>query len=184
MGRVIILGGNARSGKTTLSCRLIKSGFNRISLDNIISSIEEGLNISVDDLSFDLQFSFFEAIVNKAIEEAEVEDINIVIDMFDFLPSDISKLKNKDKIETYFLAYPSCSLEEIKYNVINYAKPTDWIAQVNDEYLDSCVKRFYERNEVLVKECKKYDMTLIDTKSGEMRDRVLDELFFLIVNEK
>lgn len=35
MGRLIILGGNARSGKSTLAFKLVKNGFSRISLDNL-----------------------------------------------------------------------------------------------------------------------------------------------------
>lgn len=181
MGKVVILGGNARSGKSTLSYQLIKKGFSRISFDNLYNAIEEGLKISMDDIAKDLQFAYFENIVNKSIEEAELEDINIVIDMYDFLPSDIAKLKNKEKIEVYFLAYPNCTIEEIKYNVIYYAKPTDWIAQVNEEYLDTCVARFYERNKMLVEGCKKYKMELIDTKSGENREITLNALLEKII---
>ncbi len=33
MGKVVILGGNARSGKTTLAYKLQQHGFNRISFD-------------------------------------------------------------------------------------------------------------------------------------------------------
>lgn len=183
MGKVVILGGNARSGKSTLAYKLISKGFSRISFDNINKAIEEGLKISMNDIAEDLQFSFFENIVNQSIEEAEIENVNTVIDMYDFLPKDISKLENKDKVDVYFLAYPSCSLKDIKFNVIHYAKPTDWISQVNEEYLDSCVKRFYERNEMLVKECKKYEMHLIDTKDGKDRDKILNDLLFKIVND-
>lgn len=184
MGKVIILGGNARSGKSTLAYKLVKSGFNRISLDNIYSAIEEGLKINMDEISKDLQFSFFANIVDKCLEEAENEDINSVIDMYDFLPSDIEKLKNKDKVTAYFLAYPNTSKEDIKYNVVHYAKPTDWIALVDDEYLDVCVDRFFERNSLLVKECAKYNMTLIDTSSGKERDAILNKLYDEIINKK
>lgn len=177
MSKVVILGGNARSGKSTLSYRLTKNGFSRISFDNIFEAIKNGLKIEVDKLSKDLQFAFFENVVNKAIEEAECENVNTVIDMYDFLPEDIFHLKNKDKVDVYFLAYPNCSIDEIRYNVIHFSKPTDWIAQVNEEYLESCVKRFDERNKLLVHECKKYEMNLIDTRDGEERDIVLDKLF-------
>lgn len=177
MGKVVILGGNARSGKSTLAYRLVKKGFSRISFDNLYSALEEGLNINMDDVEYEKQFAFFESVVNKALEEAEIEDINTVIDMYDFLPSDIDKLKNKERVKVYFLAYPNCNEEEIKYNVIHYAKPTDWIIQVDEEYLDTCVKRFKERNDLLVKECCKYSMSLIDTASGEKRNTTLDKLY-------
>lgn len=182
MGKVVILGGNARSGKSTLAYKLIKRGFNRISFDNIYDAIEDGLNIKMDELSDDLKFAFFESIVNKSIDEADNEGVDTVIDMYDFLPFDIDKLKNKNKIDVYFLAYPTCSLEEIKFNVIHYAKPTDWIAQVDEDYLDSCVERFYERNNMLVQECRKYNFKLIDTQSGEKRDIILNQLLDEITN--
>lgn len=183
MGKVVILGGNARSGKSTLAYKLAKKGFSRISLDNIESAIEDGLEISMDDLSANKRFNFFENIVNKALEEAELEDVNTVIDMYDFLPEDIDKLKNKDKIEVYFLAYPNCTLENIKYNVIHYAKPTDWIAQVNEGYLDECVRRFDERNKILMSECSKYHMNLVDTKDGDNREKAINELLLKITNK-
>ncbi len=177
MGKVIILGGNARSGKSTLAYRLVKTGFNRISFDNIYSAIEDGLQINMDDVSAEKQFAFFESVVDKCLEEAEIEDINSVIDMYDFLPKDIDKLKNKEKVSAYFLAYPNMSKEMIKYNVVHYAKPSDWIAQVDEDYLDSCVERFYERNVLLVEECAQYNQILIDTKSGKDRNIILSNLF-------
>ncbi len=176
MGKVIILGGNARSGKSTLAFKLVKHGFSRISLDNIQQFIEDGLKIEFDKLDYDTKLNFFKNIVDKSLEECETENTNIVIDMYDYLPSDLVKIENIRKTEVYFFAYPNCSKEEIKYNVVHYAKPTDWIAQVNQTYLDECVERFYKRNEILVKECHDYNFKLIDTKSGDERDYVLNRL--------
>ena len=181
MGKVIILGGNARSGKSTLAYKLQKYGYNRISFDLLYAYLEEGLKIKFDDLDKETKFNYFETVVNEAVKEAKNENINIVIDMYDFLPEDINKLSNKDKVEVYFLAYPDCTVEEIEFNVKNYAKPTDWIAQVNSKYLHECAIRFYERNKMLVEECKKYNMNLVDTKSGDQRNIVLESLFNKIV---
>ena len=41
MGKVVILGGNARSGKSTLSYMLVKKGFSRISFDNLFECQSE-----------------------------------------------------------------------------------------------------------------------------------------------
>lgn len=183
MGKVIVLGGNARSGKTTLAYKLQEHGFNRISFDLLNTYIKNGLNIEFDNLDENTKFNFFESVVDESIREVNNENTNIVIDMYDYLPSDINKLKNKDKIEVYFLAYPNCSKEEIKYNVIHYAKPTDWIAQVNEKYLNSCVDRFFERNKIIVEECSKYNMNLIYTKSGEDRNIVINDLLNKIIGK-
>ena len=184
MGKVVVLGGNARSGKTTLAFKLQKYGFNRISFDLLNTYVNDGLKINFDNLDNETKFNLFETVVNEAIKEAKEEDINIVIDMYDYLPEDINKLNNKNKLEVYFLAYPNCTKEEIKYNIIHYAKPTDWIAQVNEKYLNTCVDRFYERNRILLEKCKKYNIPLIDTKAGYDRDAVLEELFKKIISKR
>ena len=176
MGKVVILGGNARSGKSTLAFMLVKHGFSRISFDNIHEIVKSSFDIDINDLDEEKKFQLFENVVNIALDEARNENTNIVIDMYDYLPSDVVKLKRKDELEIYFLAYPNCDKKQIKENVIRYAKPTDWIAQVNENYLNSCVERFDERNKLLVKECEKYQMNFIDTMDGKNRDIILKEL--------
>lgn len=182
MSKVIILGGNARSGKSTLSFELVKHGYSRISFDNLYNALEDSFNFNMDEIEDKIKFNLFENIVNKSLDEAINENTNIVIDMYDFLPGDINKLKRKNEVEVYFLAYPDCTETEIKYNVKHYAKPTDWIAQVNEDYLSSCAKRFYERNKMLVEECNKYNMTLINTGAGEERKKILQKLLNRIIN--
>lgn len=183
MGKVVILGGNARSGKSTLSFMLVKNGFSRISFDNIHEISRNSLDIDINELSDEKKFKLFENVVNLSLDESINENTNIVIDMYDYLPEDINKLKRKEELEVYFLAYPNCSKEQIKYNLKTYSKSTDWIAQVNENYLNSCVDRFFDRNEMLVKECKKYNINLIDTKDGEERNKVLNELLNNIIKE-
>ena len=183
MGKVVILGGNARSGKSTLSYMLVKKGFSRISFDNIYEITRNSLDIDINELNSGKKFKLFENIVNLSLEEAKNEDTNIVIDMYDYLPEDIIKLKKYNDLEVYFLAYPNCTKEQIKYNIINYAKPTDWIAQVNEKYLNSCVDRFYKRNKMLVNECKKYNINLIDTKGSKDRNKILKQLLNNILKQ-
>lgn len=184
MGKVVILGGNARSGKTTLALKLVKHGFSRISLDNIQTYLEDGLGLDFDSLGKIKQNKFFETIVMNAIEESKNEDANIVIDMYDYLPEDLINIKGIEDVLVYFLAYPNCSIDEIKYNVVHYAKESDWISKVNEEYLLECSKRFFERNAILVEECEKYGFMLVDTKSGEDRNIVLNNLLNEIISLK
>jgi len=183
MGKVVVLGGNARSGKSTLSFMLVKNGFSRISFDNLYEIVKNSFDIDINELSDEKKFKLFENIVNMSVDEAKNENTNIVIDMYDYLPEDINKLERKNEIDVYFLAYPNCSKEQIKFNVINYSKPTDWIAQVNENYLNSCIDRFDERNKILVSECNKYNMELIDTKDGSDRNIVLNDLLNKILKK-
>ena len=176
MGKLVILGGNARSGKTTLAFKLVKKGFSRISFDNLQAYLEEGLDIEFDELSDELKFHFFKTIVNKSLEETKNEDTNIVIDMYDYLPCDLEKIDGIDKSNVYFLIYPNSSKEKIKYGVVHYAKSTDWIAQVNENYLNECVDRFYERNKIVLEQCKQYGYKYVDTTIGETRNNILETL--------
>lgn len=182
MGRLIILGGNARSGKSTLAFKLVKNGFSRISLDNLQQYLEDGLNFDFEKVPKEKRLNFFKVIVDKGLEEVQNEDTNIVIDMFDYLPEDLENFNGLNKGDIYFLIYPNCSKEEIKYNVVHYAKPTDWIAQVNEQYLEQCVDNFYTRNKVVLKQCEKYGYQYVDTKSGKDRDFVLENLLYHIIN--
>ena len=183
MGKLIILGGNARSGKSTLAFKLVKKGYSRISLDNLQNYLEEGLNINFEELSTELKLQFFKTIIDNAMEESKNEDTNIVIDMYDYLPHDLENISNLDKKNIYFLIYPNCTKEEIKYNVIHYAKESDWIAKVNETYLDECVNRFYDRNKVILEECQKYNYQYVDTGAGKKRNLVLEELLGKITEQ-
>ncbi len=67
MTKVVILGGNVRSGKTTLAYMLQKNGFNRISFDLLNTYIEDGLKINFDNLDEEAKFNYFESVVNEAV---------------------------------------------------------------------------------------------------------------------
>lgn len=176
MGRVVILGGNARSGKSTLAFKLVEKGYSRISLDNLETYITDGLNIDFDSYTAETKLNFFKTIVENAYEESKNYDTNIVIDMYDYLPCDLEKISSIDKSNVYFLIYPNRSKKEIKYGVVHYAKSTDWIAQVNENYLNECVDRFYERNKIVLEQCKQYCYKYIDTTIGETRNNILETL--------
>jgi len=104
MGKVVILGGNARSGKTTLAHMLAKKGYTLISMDTIQNVIESTFDIDFDELTREEKLKLFENIVNEYLKESDTYNTNIVIDMYDYLPSDIRKLKNRKKLKVYFLA--------------------------------------------------------------------------------
>lgn len=69
------------------------------------------------------------------------------------------------------------SIEEIRHNIKFFAEPTDWIAQVDDDYLTVVAKRCYLVNEKLAKQCKEYGYDLMNTSTGGDRIKALNELF-------
>ncbi len=186
-GRLVILGGPPRAGKTTLAVRLAHHGFNMLSFDHISEALQQGFpEIQVEDWTDQdacakRLFPFFKAIVKCAVEDARLYGVNTVIDMYDYTPEYVSKLPFQDAIEVYYLAYPDFSVPEIRHIIRVYAAPTDWIAQVDEEYLDVVARRCSMANEKLVRQCGQYGYRLINTGAGSQRTAVLDDLFHQII---
>ena len=182
-GKVVILGGTPRSGKTTLANMLAKSGFSKISFDYLSEALQKGFfEIVINDWTSQQEcaakkYKFFESIVETAVADAKVYGLNTVIDMYDFTPEYIQKLPCLADINVYFLAYPGFSVEQIRHNIRYYAQPSDWIAQVDDEYLTVVAQRCHDVNKNLVHQCEKYNCKLINTQAGDGRLLALTKLY-------
>ena len=181
-GKVVILGGAPRAGKTTLAIQLARHRFNKISFDYLSDALQKGFpEIIIKDWTDQETcakkiFSFFESIVESAINDAKIYGLNTVIDMYDFTPEYVSKLPFQKDIEVYFLAYPGLSVVDIRHNIKFFAEPTDWVAQVDDDYLTVVAQRCFQVNEKLVRQCEKFGYELVDTGSGSKRGEVLGAL--------
>jgi len=177
MGKVILLGGCPRTGKTILSTNLVKSGkpFSRLSGDMLDSALGD---------TMPHKFDFFKKVIARLVEDSEVYAINSVLDYcsYDFELDDIRTLPFLDKLDMYFFGFPEISAEEIEYAIKHYAKPTDWIYQVNDDYLSATAKRIYDFNRVLKEWCAKYGYRFVDMGVGAQRDRALNSLYEEIIN--
>lgn len=192
-GKVVILGGTPRAGKTTLANMLTRSGFNLISFDSISQAIKDGLpEIKIEDWTDQEQCSkklypFFEALIKGYIgSEGQMfglTGLNYVVDMYTFSPEYINKLPFQNEIKVYFLGYPNQSIEEIRHNIKFYAEPADWIAQVDEEYLTVVAQRCYFVNQKTWEQCQKYGYEFIDTDAGDNRNTILNDLFNKIITD-
>ena len=182
-GKVIILGGTPRSGKTTLAVMLARNGYSKWSFDIINEAIEKGLpEVSIED-NHDQEscakklYPFFVTVVGGAVEDARRFGLNTVIDMYDYTPEYVSRLPDLTEIDVYFLAYPDFSVDEIRTNIRHFAQPEDWIAQVDEDYLTVVAERCFQVNKKLVRQCAEYGFRLINTGAGDDRERTLANLF-------
>ena len=170
-GKVILIGGCPRAGKTTLSVKLVKSGlgFSKISLDHFT----------------DHSFEFIKTLLENLMEDSEAYGINSIFDYYpdDFTLDDLDKLPFKNKLDMYFLGFPDIPVEEIKYNIKYYAKPTDWIYHCGDDYIGEVAKRIYDYNMKLKEQCEKYSYRFINTGVGEERSVVLNSLYEEIIDK-
>jgi len=164
-GKVILLGGCPRAGKTTLSVKLVKSGlgFSKISLDHLT---ERG-------------FEFIKTLLENLVEEAEVYGVSAVFDYFpdEFTLDDIQRLPFAERLEPYFLGFPDIPVEEIKYNIGHYAVYADWIYHTDDDYRGKVAQMIYDFNIRLKEDCKKYNYRFVDTGVGEKRGIALNALY-------
>jgi len=81
MGKVVIISGTKRAGKTSLSVLLHKKyGFNYLCFDQLEDAIEEKINRSEDCFDGTYFFDYFEKMVDFSLENANNYDINIVLD--------------------------------------------------------------------------------------------------------
>jgi predicted ATPase len=186
-GKVVILGGTPRAGKTTLAVQLARHGFSKISFDQLSDALRAGFpEIVIDDWTDQETcakklYAFFESIVEGAVNDAKIYGLNTVIDMYAYTPEYVRKLPFQKDIEVYFLAYPGLSVDEIRHNIKFYAEPTDWIAEVDDDYLTVVAQRCFRVNEKLVMQCIEYGYELVDTGSGDRRKEAIDLLSSRIV---
>jgi 2-phosphoglycerate kinase len=185
-GKVVILGGTPRSGKTTLAVMLAKNGFSKISFDHIGEAIDKGLPEVVikdrhnQECSAAKLYGFFETLVECAVADAGRYGLNTVIDMYDFTPEFVRRLPCQDSIEVYFLGYPGFNAGEILHNIRHYADPADWIAQVDEDYAMEVAERCHRVNQKLLQQCRQYGYEFIDTGAGDNRAVALDGLFHRI----
>lgn len=173
-GKVVIISGNKRAGKTTLTIKLHKElGFNFYNFDTLTDSIEEvHSNLEGDPYYIKL----LEEMVKFALEFAENYGVNSVFEYIDFTPELMANFKYKEQVEIYYLANLEANKDNIREDMKKYSKPFDWPAYCSEEDVERNVKFILKFNEELVNECKKYGFNLINTKRGEERSKVLNEL--------
>ena len=188
-GRVILLGGCPRTGKTTLSVKLVKSGmgFSKISGDYLGEAVDAGLigHEKIPEKSIN-KFEFIKLLLEKLLHDAQVYGINSIYDYcsYDFGPEDINKLPFKDNLEIYFFGFPDIPVSEIRYNIKRYAEYSDWISHVSDDYIGEVAEKIYAHNIILKGQCEKYGCRFVNTGIGEQRNIILNSLYGEIKSNK
>ena len=161
-GKIIIIGGNKRAGKTTLSIKLHKElGFNFYNFDSITDAMEEvHSNLEGDPYYIKL----LEEMVEFALKFADNYGISSVFEYIDFDPKLLANFKYRDKVEIYYLANLDATIDNIREDLLKYSAPYDWPSYCSEEDMDRNIRFILNKNRELVDECQKYGFTLINTK--------------------
>lgn len=173
-GKVVIISGNKRAGKTTTTIKLHKEhGFNFYNFDSLADSIEEvHKNLEGDPYYVKL----LTEMTGFALKFAEDYGVDTVFEFIDFTPDLMFNFKYKDKVEIYYLANLDATEENIAEDLKKYSKNYDWPSYVTEEDLQRNYKFILNFNEELKRECEKYGFELINTSRGENREKVINNL--------
>lgn len=172
-GKVVIIGGNKRVGKTTISMELHKKfNFNYYNFDMLLDSLEESLPI-LNDKNDEKYISLLESMVKRSLSDAKNYGVNSVYEYI-FMPHELANFKYRDKVQIIFLANLDANMDNIESDLKKYSKDYDWPSYVRDEDIKRNIEWILKQNEKLVIGCKEYKFTLINTSRAEERDRIIN----------
>lgn len=173
-GKVVILIGTKRAGKTTTAIKLNKEyGWNYLEFDHFLDS----LDLVVDEKHIkEKEFEFFESTVNFQLKDANNYGINTVIVVWDFKPEQLSKLKRFNEVKIYCLMPVNITKEILDNTLIKYSNSYDWPISATNEDLIRNKKIILEERDMYLEECPKYNIEIIDTSFDENRDVKIDDL--------
>lgn len=174
-GKVIIVAGNKRSGKTTLAMKLHKEyNYNYYNFDMLLDVIE-GTFTELNDGDEKKYIKLLENMVERSLKDAENYGVNSVYDYI-FEPEHLKDFKYRDKVQIIFLANLDANENNIREDFKKYSKPFDWPSYVSPSDIERNVLWILNKNKTLIQECENYNFRLINTSRGEVRDRILEEI--------
>ena len=175
----VFIGGVARSGKSTLSDKLLEfSKYNHMPVDYFTSSFKHNFpecgitsNVVIDKESSSKLALFLSRVINII----DCKDEKFIIDSAHIMPKDIMKYIDLDKWDVYYVGYPNITKEE-KFDIIRkYDDESDWTFKRSDEELLEILENLIELSKEIEEECLKYNIKFIDT-SFDIKSSI-DELF-------
>lgn len=180
-GKVVILIGTKRAGKTTTAVKLNKEyGWNYLEFDHLLDS----LDLVIDNSNKkEYEFKFFESTVNFQLEDAKNYGINTIIVVWDFKPEQLSKLKKFNELEIYCLMPIDITENILKDTLVKYSNTYDWPLSATEEDLIRNKNNILQERDMFLIECPKYNIEIFNTSYYENRDKKINELITKIANK-
>lgn len=174
-GKVIIIAGNKRAGKTTLAMKLHNEyNYNYYNFDMILDVLEETF-VDLNDGNDKKYIKLLENMVKKSLKDAENYGVNSVYDYI-FNPSDFENFKYINNVQIIFLANLDANESNIREDFKIYSKPFDWPSYVSEDDIERNVRWILNKNKSLIEECKKYNFRLINTSRESNRDEIINKV--------
>ena len=175
----VFIGGVARSGKSTLANKILKSNkYNHIPVDYFTSSFKHNFpecgitsNVVIDKESSSKLALFLSRVINII----DYKDEKFIIDSAHIMPKDIMRYIDLNKWDVYYVGYPNITKEE-KFDIIRkFDDQSDWTFKRTDEELLEILDNLIKLSKEIEEECLKYNIKFIDT-SYDIKS-CIDKLF-------
>lgn len=178
-GKVVIIAGNKRAGKTTITQMLHNDyNYNYYNFDMLLDSLEESFKV-LQDHNDDKYIKLLNEMVKRSLKDAKNYGVSTVYEYI-FTPKQLNDFKYKDKVQIYFLANLDANQDNIREDMSKYSKSFDWPSYVSVEDIERNVREILDKNELLKEDCKKYNFELINTSRAENREKILKNLIIKI----
>lgn len=187
----IIIAGVPRTGKTTFSSLVAKTGkYQHLCMDTIISAFEKefpdtGITTyteNPDTMVIEVSNKIVK-FVNDIISSNNYDkcDYKLIIDILELTPHDYFYYIDKKFADIYFFGMPDLTPTQIYNNIRKYDTPDDYTFYISNEDLMERCKRFHKLSLYLEKECKKYNLPFINTSYN--REKQINILFKKILEK-
>lgn len=182
MGKVVIIGGNKRAGKTTIANKLHKDyGFNYYNYDMLLDALEESLPV-LNDSNDAKYIKLLESMVKRSLDDAKNYNIDSVYDYF-FTPEELADFKYRDDVKIIFLSNMDATLDNIAQDFKEYSQEYDWPSYVSEEDINRNIDWILKQNELLDTQSKKYNFKLFNTSRGENRNKRINAIINYILED-
>ena len=192
MNKNILIMGIGRAGKTTLS-KMIKdkiNSYNLIHSDSLKWAIirakdqEEYYRENVDIQKKFEHGEYFQRILLEFYNSLIRQDTNgygYILESGQLHPKIVSEMIDFYNTVVVCLGLGNYSVEDMVNQCIKYDTEESWTYGLSREYLTKHAIDWYNANEMLKRECPKYNITYIDTSKN--REMVLEDTLEKIIKE-
>lgn len=190
MNKNILIMGIGRAGKTTLS-KMIKdkvNSYNLIHSDSLKWAIiraknqEEYYRENVDIQKKFEHGEYFQRVLLEFYNSLIRKDTNgygYILESGQLHPKIVNEMIDFDNTIVVCLGLGNYSVEDMVNQCIKYDTEESWTYGLSREYLTKHASDWYNANEMLKKECPKYNITYIDTSKN--REMVLKDTLEKII---
>jgi len=192
MKKHIIIAGVPRAGKSTTSQLISKVyGYQHISMDSIISGIEENFpeigidtdaNMSSEDILYNISGKIA-PFIRSMMDSGEYDELSygMVIDIYQLLPQHYAKYIDDTVCDIYYFLSSDVTPKERFEILKHHDTPNDYTYhKSDDENMESCID-LVEISKLIKEQCLKYGLSYYETSRN--RNDVIDMFIKSIKNK-